>query len=338
VKLSFYPGFCISKIWVYTRFFVYAVTCLLFSFNLSYALEEALQGEAFVGIVSGERVNVRAGDNTASEVICQLNKGEEVSVLGLKGKWYKVELPKKTLVYVAKANVLKKNGEGAITEEKVYVRTAATKSSTVVGRLAKGTTVKIFKEYLDWYEIEAPKGSSGWVSSDYIRKDRNFEVKKSASLAERLTQLDEAYQAELKKPLCEIELKWVLEGYQTFAVENKGSAEEKEALLKAEEIKLKIAEIGHLRAKEEYDAKIKNISSPRPGEAPLVSGLVSNVGKVPGRLSRFKIMKDGKFLGYLTSSKADLNRYINVPVNIWGVRKDVNGTALYEADAVQIIE
>lgn len=327
MKPSFYPGS-----------FVCAVTCLLFSFNLSYALEEALQGEGFVGIVSGERVNVRAGDNTASEVVCQLNKGEEVSVLGLRGKWYKVELPKRALVYVAKANVLKKNGEGKVAEEKTNVRTAATKSSAVVGRLAKGTTIKILKEYLDWYEIEAPKGSSGWVSSDYIRKNRNFEVRKSASLTERLTQLGETYQAELKKPLREIELKWILEGYQKFAVENKGAPAEKEAFLKAEEIKLKIAEIAHLKAKEEYDAKIKNISSPRPGEAPLVSGLVNNVGKVSGRLSQFKLMKDGKFLGYLTGSKVDLNRYVNLPVNIWGVKKDIKGTALFEADAVQIIE
>lgn len=326
------------KLSFYARFFVYVVTCLLFSSNLSYALEEALQGEAFIGIVSGERVNVRAGGNTASEVICQLDKGEEVNILGLKGKWYKIKLPKKALVYVAKTNVLKKNGEGTVTEEKANVRTAATKSSTVVGRLAKGATVKILKEYLDWYEIEAPNGSSGWASSDYIRKDRNFEAKKSFSLAERLAQLDGDYQAELKKPLREIELKWILEGYQKFAVENKGAPEEKEALLKAEEIKLKIAEIEHLKAKEEYDAKIKNISSPRPGEAPLVSGSVNNVGKVAGRLSQFKIMKNGKFAGYLTSSKVDLNRYVNLPVNIWGVKKDVKGTALYEADAVQIIE
>ncbi len=109
-------------------------------------------------------------------------------------------------------------------------------------------------------------------------------------------------------------------------------------MLKAEEIKLKIAEIEHLKAKEVYDEKIKNISSPRPGETPMVTGTVSNVGKVPGRLSSFKVVKNGKFLGYLTSSRVDLNGYVNLPVNIWGAKKDVNGTALYDADAVQIIE
>lgn len=310
---------------------------MVISFNLSCASEEALQGGAFKGVITGERVNIRASDSTSSEVICQLGRGEEVGVIGIKGKWCMIELPKKALVYIAKANVLKKNGEGSVTEDKAYVRTAATRSSAVVGRLSKGTAVKIAKEYLDWYEIEAPKGLSGWVSSDYIKKS-GVEAVRSAALTEKLAQLDAAYAAELKKPLREIELKWVLESYQKLAAENDGTAEGKQALLKTEEIKLKIAELEHLKAKEEYDAKIKNISSPRPGEIPLVSGTVNNVGKVPGRLSQYKIIRDGKSLGYLSSAKVDLNRYINLPVKIWGVKKDVRGTTLFEADAVQIIE
>lgn len=320
------------------RFFLCAVACLVFPFNLSYASKGSLEGGPFTGTVSGDRVNVRAADSISSEVVCQLKKGEEINVLGLKGKWYKIELPKKALVYVTKSKVSKKDGQTVISEDKINVRAAGTVSSSIVGRLNKGTAVKIRKEYLDWYEIEAPKGSCGWVSSDYVNSDGSSEVPKPAGLPEKLAQLDASYAAELKKPLREIELKWILERYQKFAAEYKDTPEEKEALLKAEEIKLKMAEIGHLKAKEDYDAKIKNISSPRPGEAPMVSGLVNNVGKVHGRLSHFKIVKDGKSLGYLSSSKVDLNRYINLPVNVWGVRKDVNGTALYEADAVQIIE
>ncbi len=323
------------------RFFLCVLTSLVFSFNPSYASEGALQGDAFTGVVSGERVNVRASDNISSEVVCQLNKGEEVSVLGLKGKWYKVELPKKALVYVAKSKVSNKNGQGTVSEDKTNIRTAATISSTVIGRLNKGVSVKISKEYLDWYEIEAPKGAAGWVSSDYIKKDKNFDnlcFVHNQSLSENLAQMDAAYQAELKKPLREIELKWILGGYEKFAADNKDTPEGKEALLKAQEIKLKVAEIEHLKAKEVYDEKLKNISSPRPGEAPMVTGTLNNVGKVPGRLSRFKLVKDGKSLGYLTSSRVDLNGYINLPVNVWGAKKDVNGITLYEADAVQIIE
>lgn len=320
------------------RFFLCVLTSLVFSFNPAYASEGALQGDAFTGVVSGERVNVRASDNISSEVVCQFNKGEEVSVLGLKGKWYKVELPKKALVYVAKSKVSKKDGQGKVSEDKTNVRTSATVSSTVIGRLNKGAAVKIRKEYLDWYEIEAPKGAAGWVSSDYIKGNTSPEAKKAPSLAEILAQMDGGYQAELNKPLREIELKWILAGYEKFAADNKDTPEGKEALLKAQEIKLKVAEIEHLKAKEVYDEKLKNISSPRPGEAPMVTGTLNNVGKVPGRLSRFKLVKDGKSLGYLTSSRVDLNGYINLPVNVWGAKKDVNGITLYDADAIQIIE
>ena len=74
------------KFFFYSIAVVLAATCPIF--NLSHAAEEALQGEAFTGVISGDRVNVRADDSTSSEVICQLGKGDEVSVMGLKGKWY----------------------------------------------------------------------------------------------------------------------------------------------------------------------------------------------------------------------------------------------------------
>lgn len=322
---------------IYARLFVITSIYLAFSFG-AMAADEDVRGESFVGTISGDRVNVRAGDNTSSEVICQLDRGDRITVTGQKGKWYRIELPSKALLYVSKANISKKDGMGVATEDKVLVRTAATRSSAAVGRLSKGASVKILKEYLDWYEIQAPEGSYGWVYSDYLKKQGEYYVKRAATLSERLTQLDGAYANELKKPIREIELNWILAEYQKFAVENKGSAEEQEALRKIEEIKLKIAEIAHLKAKEEYDAKIKNISSPRPGEAPVAVGILHNVGRISGRLSKYKLTEDGKFIGYIESSKEDLGRYVNLPVKVWGVRKEVKGTALFEADAIQIIE
>ncbi len=314
---------------IYARQFVITAICLAFSFAMPEASPET---------VSADRVNVRASGNTSSEVLCQLSKGESVSVAERKGDWYKIDLPPRALVYVNKANVSLKEGIGTVTEDKALVRSAATKSSSVIGRLEKGASVKVLKQYLDWYEIEAPKGSYGWVYAKYIGKGEESWVKKDISLQEKLAGIDDAYRNELKKPMREIELKWILDEYVKFAAAYKDSPEGKQAALKAEEVKLKIAEIEHLKAKQDYDAKIKNISSPRPGEPPLASGVVSNVGKISGRLSKYKLMKDGKQLGYITSAKDDLGKYVNIPVNIWGVKKEVKGTALYEADAIQIIE
>ncbi len=320
-----------------TRLFVIISICLVFAFY-AHAAEESLTPESFTGQISGDRVNVRASAVSSSEILCQLGKGDSVAVAGKKGKWLMIELPSKAPVYINKANVENKDGTGTVSENKALLRTAATVSSATVGKLNKGATVKILKEYLDWYEIAAPKGSYGWVYSDYVIKEGEVCVKKDISLYESLSQLEEYYKNELKKPLREIELKWLLDEYVKLAVDNKDTPEGRQASLRAEEIKLKIAEIEHLKAKQEYDAKIKNISSPRPGETPAVSGVLSNVGRISGRLSGYKIVKDGKFLGYVTSSKEDLGRYVNLPVNIWGVKKDVKGTALYEADAVQMIE
>ncbi|MFA5335637.1 MAG: SH3 domain-containing protein [Candidatus Omnitrophota bacterium] len=314
---------------IYARQFVITAICLAFSFVLP---------AAYADVVSADRVNVRASDSTSSEVLCQLSKGESVVISGSKGKWYMIELPARALVYINKANVSRKDSLGVVSEDKVLVRTAATKSSSVVGRLNKGASVKILKEYLDWYEIEAPKGSYGWVYAEYVNKDGEAWVKKDISLQGKLAGLDETYRGELKKPMREIELKWILEEYRKFAVENINSPEGQQAALRAEEIKLKIAEIEHLKAKEDYDAKIKNISSPRPGEAPVASGTLSNVGRISGRLSKYKLVKDGKQLGYVSFAKEDLGRYAGLPVNIWGAKKEVKGVVLYEVDAIQVIE
>jgi uncharacterized protein YgiM (DUF1202 family) len=320
-----------------TRLFVITSICLVFAF-FAHAAEEPATAENFTGQISGDRVNVRASAATSSEILCQLKKDESVAVTGKKGKWLMIELPSKAPVYINKENVTSRDGIGTVSANNALLRTAATVSSSVVGKLNKGATVKILKEYLDWYEISAPKGSYGWIYSDYVKKEGEPCIKKDTSLYENLSQLEEDYKNELKKPLREIEIKWLLDEYAKFAAENKDTPEGRQAALKAEEIKLKIAEIEHLKAKQEYDAKIKNISSPRPGETPVVSGVLLNVGRISGRLSGYKIVKDGKFTGYVTSPKEDLGRYVNLPVNIWGVKKDVKGTALYEADAVQIIE
>ena len=202
----------------YFRVIAVIMALLSVSFNPAYA-EEGLEGRPFMGVISADRVNVRASDNKSSEVICQLSKGEEVSVLGRRGDWLKIDLPARSRVYIAKATVSKKDGSATVIDDKANIRTAATKSSAVVGRLPKDASVKIIREYLDWYEIEAPRGSYGWVFSSYVKKGGEISVNLSSDIPRRLAELDENYRAELKKPLREIELKWILQEYQKLADE-----------------------------------------------------------------------------------------------------------------------
>lgn len=318
---------------------IFTICCLAFLFIPCYAIEGALKGESFIGVIAGNRVNIRASDDTSSEVLCQSNDGEEVRVVGEDKMWYMIELPKKALVYIHKRNVERKDSTGIVSEDKSNVRTAATQSSTIVGRLKKGETIKIVKGYLDWYEIEAPKNSFGWVRSDYVKKKGSSEGHKTDLVKNKLAELNEAYNLELKKPLRQIDLDGVLEEYQKFIVQFKGSDEAQEATKRIAELKLKRAELEHLKAKEEYEAKLKGIESPRPGEEPLATGIIEDVGKIYYRRSQFKLVKDGETIGYLASKKVDLNKYINLKVNVWGIKKEAQSALpLIEVDAVQVIQ
>ncbi len=336
------------KLFFWARF-IFIIICLAFlfipllhpgvGFISSYGVEDALKDEPFIGIIVGNRVNVRAGDDTSFEVICQLNKGDEVKVVGRSKVWYKVELPKKALVYIHKTSVERKDNTGIVKEEKSNIRTAATQSSAIVGRLNKGAAVNIIKGYLDWYEIEAPKNTFGWIHSDYLRKVKGDERQKVDTLKNKLAQLNEAYNLELKKPLRQTELGWILEEYQRFIIQFQGSDEAEEAAKKVAEVKVKIAELEHLKAKEEYEMKLKGISSPRPGEQPISVGIIEDVGRIYGRPSQFKLVRDGKLISYIISKKVDLNKYINLKVNVWGVKKDTKlGMPLIEVDALQVIQ
>jgi hypothetical protein len=58
--------------------------------------QPALLGEPWFGwpgVITGERINVRAEPSTKSEVVTQLDKGSRVRVLGRHGDWLQVAFP-----------------------------------------------------------------------------------------------------------------------------------------------------------------------------------------------------------------------------------------------------
>lgn len=324
---------------IYRLVVFFMIVGLFFLFYSFCLVAEEAGNISFDGIITGNYVNVRVNGTISSEVICQLNEGDRVNVVGEKDKWYKVELPRKTPVYIHKSNVAKKGDVFVVNDDNSKIRLAATESSGVVGRIKKDISLNILKEYLDWYEIEAPKGNYGWIFSSYVHRKDDSVLHSTVSFGATLAQLREAYLAELKKPLREIELGWLLDEYEGLAKENKNSAGVDELISRIEEVKLKVAEIDYMRAKDEYEAKLKNISSPRPGEEPLTAGTVSNVGKIPNRLSRFKLIDDrGLLVGYITSKKVDFNKYVNIKVRLWGVKKDFKNALLFDVDALEVIQ
>ena len=65
---------------------------------LAFAAQESFP---FLAQAINERVNVRAGQSQNFEKLYQLEKGEEVVVVGKDFSWYKVQLPPGTYVYIS---------------------------------------------------------------------------------------------------------------------------------------------------------------------------------------------------------------------------------------------
>lgn len=273
--------------WNTTPSTIFAMMCSIFlsSYNFGFAVEDASEKyETFTGVVSGNRVNVRASCDISSEAICQLKEADEIKVVGKEKTWYKVELPKNALLYIHKTDVERKDDAAFVMKERADVKAAATQTSTVVGSLHKGSAIKIIREYLDWYEIEAPKATFGWMHSDYVRKHMGSETRKAETVKDRLGQSE------------------------------------------------------HPKAEEEYEEKPKAAATYVQEEKPFI-GVIEDVGKIYGRRSNFKLTRDSKLISYLTSSKVDLKNYIDLKVNVWGIKSESKRMApLIEVDAIQVIQ
>ena len=59
---------------------------------------------------------------------------------------------------------------GKVTASTLNVRSGASTSYSIVGKVQKGTTVEILSEKNGWYEIEFAGNKTGWSSGDYITK------------------------------------------------------------------------------------------------------------------------------------------------------------------------
>ena len=139
------------------------LTLLLWLIANSVALAKNIVSEinpSKAGIVSADRVNVRARASLIGERVTQLRKGDSVKVLGRvkiepvkegqPSEWLKIAMPAggQTWVYMAFVE------DGKITVNRLNVRAGGSEQFGIVGRLAKGDNVKEKRSVGDWIEIE----------------------------------------------------------------------------------------------------------------------------------------------------------------------------------------
>src|SRR5689334_10270888 len=115
--------------------------------------------------VNEGKINVRGQPSLIGEVITQLKRGDEVSILeyvknerakgGEPTNWAKIKLPANTPVWVY-APMIK---EGAVAATRLNLRAGPGDNYSVIGRLVKGDKISQIRAMGDWIEIEAPAGA-----------------------------------------------------------------------------------------------------------------------------------------------------------------------------------
>ncbi|MBT4228151.1 MAG: hypothetical protein HOD74_11370 [Verrucomicrobia bacterium] len=189
------------------------------------------------GIVSGERVNIRARASLIGERVAQLRKGDKVTVLAKvtvapprKGEptdWLKIAMPAAGQTWVHLSFVK----EGKVTAKKLNVRAGGSERFSIVGRLAKGDAVKEKRTAGDWIEIEHPAGAHAYVAAKFIELGQAAEETKSEETPEakpaEVTQTEEPKETPEAKPAAEeVTEAEESEGKPEAVAEAKGEPEE----------------------------------------------------------------------------------------------------------------
>ncbi len=130
-----------------------------------------------VGYVDGNNVYVRSGFHQNYYPVTQLNRGDEVVVLGEEFGWLKIKPPVGTYSLVERGYIDKRDDRGGVTNDSVWVHAGSNLNDRRYARqvqLPAGAEVALIGETSDgaYYKIEPPEGAALWIKGDFVRRDR----------------------------------------------------------------------------------------------------------------------------------------------------------------------
>ncbi len=302
------------------------------------------ENKPFIGEITSDRVNVRAGPDLNFEIIYSLDKGQKIEVKEEQFGWYRIQLPEECVLYINKEFVSKDADNYLAKAEGVNVRSGAGFEFNVVGQLSKGSKIEVIREELKWYGIKATPDCSGWVNSKYIRfyetmEKYKLDLARKEAAGKNYSKILSNYTRELKQNISDMKLEPIRADFERFLVDYPDTPQAKLAQEKIDEINLKLLEIEHLKTRESLkearqefreakrliDEKISlidNIAQIKTNvrkDPPAYVGTIEDVGILWNRPARHKLCNENKeILCYLASEKIDLNRFIYRKVRLWG--------------------
>lgn len=124
----------------------------------------------FVGEITAKTVNVRAGQSTNYESLCQLPAGTLVVVVDKNFSWYKIKLPSNAESYVSNEYIKRLTDTiGEVTVGRLNIRSRMDTNSSIIGQIKRGAKVRILDSSDGWYKIDPLEGSYGWVAQELVQ-------------------------------------------------------------------------------------------------------------------------------------------------------------------------
>lgn len=120
-------------------------------------------------ITRPERLNVRISPNLRASVATVLPRGSHVKILGKKGEWLCIRLPRSAPVWMAKSML----SPDLIPEKNSPMRTGPGVAYDSYG-CAPAEPVRILESARDgkWVRMEPPSGLMAWINEDYVTYSR----------------------------------------------------------------------------------------------------------------------------------------------------------------------
>jgi uncharacterized protein YgiM (DUF1202 family) len=126
---------------------------------------------SFLGEANTTGVLVRSGPNENFYPTARLNKGDQVTVVGIKSDWLKILPPEGSFSYIAKKYVDAAGNTGSIKGSDVSVRAGSSlvpQKGTIQTRLQDGDKVTILGEQDEYYKVKPPEGAFVFVSKQFV--------------------------------------------------------------------------------------------------------------------------------------------------------------------------
>jgi len=291
----------------------------------------------FAASITGNDVNIRAGQDINFEVIFQVNEGDKIIVLGKEGDWYKIRVPEGAFAYIHHDFLNIEENEGEVKGSNVNLRAGAGINYTILGQVNKPDIIEVVDKIGDWYMVKPPQVASAWVSVDFVERYSTLEEYKKeeenkALAVKKFDKLEQTYINELGKTPVESDFEPLLREYQDFFLTHPDFTDAELVDKRIREIELKVAAAAYLKSQEALEKKLSELEKtkitvltiplPMIGE---VVDLTTPKNQLPYPVTH-NLLVDEKLgdifireIGYyLKSDKYVLNRYLYHKVRIWG--------------------